>query len=237
MVSEATEGEPSLSPAAGDERSRRQLLSGGGGGLLAASAVLLAGCTSKVKTPSHVPISPHTPGIKEDIEALKVLLDLEYRSIAAYTQVIPLLPQPASPPTSGSTSAPAASAPSNAPPPPLVLLVPLSYAAAQTFQTHELAHVRELSGFVRQAGGEAVKPAAFYNLGPQPKTRLEVLTLLHQTEEKLMRGYLGVIDTLTPKELRGAAAAILANHAQHSTVIRLELGLPPTPSAFLSHPE
>ncbi len=48
-----------------------------------------------------------------------------------------------------------------------------------------------------------------------------------------MQGYLGVIETLTPKELRGATAAILANHAQHSSIIRLELGLPPVPSAFL----
>ena len=234
MVDDGIEDDPSRSSAVG-ERSRRQLLGGGGTAALG-GALLLAGCTSKVKTPSHVPISPKTAGVDHDIRALKTLLELEYRSIAAYTQCIPLLPQPAPPSTSGSQG-PAPSPPTNQPPPPLVLMVPLSFTAAQTFQTHELAHVRELKGFIRQAGGHAVKPAAFYDLGPQPKTRREVLTLLHQTEEKLMAGYLGVIETLTPKELRGAAAAILANHAQHSTVIRLELGLSPIPSAFLSRPE
>jgi Ferritin-like domain len=234
VVGDALEGDPPLPPGAGGERSRRQLLSGGGGGLLAASAVLLAGCTSKVKTPSHVPITRTTPGVKHDIAALNALLSLEYRSIAAYTQCIPLLPQPAPPPSGGSQPPPP---PTNQPPPPLVLMAPLSFTAAQTFQDHELSHVRELTGLIHQAGGQADKPAAFYDFGPEPKTKLDVLKLLHATEEKVLAGYLGVVDRLTPKQLRGAAAAILANHAQHSTIIRLELGLPPIPSPFLSRPE
>lgn len=236
MVDECTDGEPSSPAAAVDEHSRRQLLSGGAA-TLGGAALLLAGCTSKVKTPSHVPINSKTPGVKQDIKALNALLQLEYRSIAAYTQCIPLLPQPTPPPPNQSPPPPPSNQPSNQPPPPLKLLVPLAYTAAQTFQTHELAHVRELTGFIRQAGGQAHKPAAFYDLGRQPRTRLEVLTLLHANEEKVMAGYLRVTDWLTPRELRGAAAAILANHAQHSSIIRLELGLPPVPSAFLARPE
>ena len=237
MVDECTDGEPSFPAAGADERSRRQLLSGGGAAALGGAALLLAGCTSKVKTPSHVPITSKTPGVKQDIKALNALLQLEYRSIAAYTQCIPLLPQPAPPPAAKSQPSPSPPQAGNQPPPPLTLLVPLAYTAAQTFQTQELAHVRELTGFIRQAGGQAHKPAAFYDLGRQPRTRLEVLTLLHAKEEKVMAGYLRVTDWLTPPQLRGAAAAILANHAQHSTVIRLELGLPPVPSAFLARPE
>jgi ferritin-like protein len=237
VVGDSSEGEPSIPAAAADgERSRRQLLRGGGTAL-GGAALLLTGCTSKVKTPSHVPISPKTPGVEHDVKALNALLQLEYLSIAAYTQCIPLLPQPAPPSGSKSTPPPAPKQPSNKPPPPLVLMVPLSYTAAQTFQTHELAHVRELTGFIRQAGGKAHKPAAFYDLGEQPTTRKGVLELLHKTEEKVISGYLGMLETLTPTELRGAAAAIMANHAQHSTIIRLELGLAPTPSAFLSRPE
>ncbi|HEY1523518.1 MAG TPA: DUF4439 domain-containing protein [Solirubrobacteraceae bacterium] len=235
MVGDAIEGEPSHDPALGGERSRRQLLSRGGTAALG-GALVLAGCTSKVKTPSHVPISPKTPHVKQDIKILKMLLGLEYRSIAAYTQCIPLLPQPA-PPPSGGSQPPAPSPPGHKPPPPLVLMVPLSFTAAQTFQDHELSHVRELSGFIRQAGGKAMKPASFYDLGPQPKSRADVLKVLHEAEQKLLAGYLGVVNLLTPKELRGAAAAILANHAQHSAIIRLELGLAPIPGAFLSGPE
>jgi hypothetical protein len=236
VVGDATEGEPSHAPATGAERSRRQLLKGGGGGLLAASAVLVAGCTSKVKTPSHVPITPTTPRVDQDIAALNALLQLEYRSIAAYTQCIPLLPPPPPEPPSGSKP-PAPPPPADQPSPPLVLMVPLSFTAAQTFQDHELSHVRELSGFIRQAGGKAMKPAPFYDLGPQPTTKADVLGLLHATEQKLLAGYLGVVNLLTPKELRGAAAAILANHAQHTAILRLELGLEPIPSPFLSQPE
>jgi hypothetical protein len=158
---------------------------------------------------------------------------LEYKSIAAYTYCIPLLPQPAPSPSTSSQPPPP---PSNQPPPPLALMVPLANTAAQTFLTQELGHVSELKGFIGQTGTDPVKPQASYDFG-HPKTKVEALSLLHRTERELLAAYLGVIPLLTPRLLRGAAAAIFANHAQHTTILRLELGLAPNPTAFVSRPQ
>jgi hypothetical protein len=186
-----------------------------------------------------VHIDRHDPNREQDAYALNALLALEYRSIAAYTYSIPLLPQPPAPPSNGpngSKPAPPPSPPSDQPPPPLVLMVPLSYTAAQTFLIQESGHVTELKGFIHQTGAQPVKPQASYDFG-HPKTKLEALELLHRTEEELLAGYLGVTALLSPNGLRGSAAAIFANHAQHSTILRLELGLPPNPSPFVSRPQ
>lgn len=236
MVGEGSEGDPSLPAAPAGERSRRQLLSGGGA--LAAASVLLAGCTSKVKQPSNVHISRHDPNLEQDAAALNALLALEYKSIAAYTYSIPLLPQPPAPPnaTNGSKPPPPPPPPSDQPPPPLVLMVPLSYTAAQTFLSQESGHVTELKGYIHQTGTQPVKPEASYDFG-HPRTKQEALRLLHRTEEELLAGYLGVTTLLSPMLLRGSAAAIFANHAQHSTILRMELGLPPNPSPFVSRPQ
>jgi hypothetical protein len=234
-VVDGTEAGPSLSPAPSGERSRRQLL-GRGGGALAGAALLLAGCTSKVKTASHVPLTPHTPGAQQDVELLNALLHLENRSIAAYTACIPLLPQPAPPSKDQSKSTPPPQPPSDQPKPPLVLMVPLAYTAAQTFLTQELAHVRELTGFIHQAGGRAVKPEPSYTLG-HPKTKEDALALLHRTEQELLDLYIRLTPLFSPNELRGAMAAIFANHAQHSSILRFQLGLTPIPGPFVSKPE
>jgi hypothetical protein len=238
VVGDGPEAEPPPSSAPAGERSRRQLLSAGGGGLLGA-AVLLAGCTSKVAAPSNVHIDKNAVGSPLDVTLLNELLGLEYRSIAAYTAAIPLLPQPKpvtkkAPPSS--LFAPPPAVKKHAPAPPLTLLVPLSYAAAQQFLTQELAHVTELKGFIKQAGGRPAKPAPSYPMG-HPKSKQEVLDLLHHTEELLLASYHHAIPLLTPSSLRGAAAAIFGNHAQHTSVLRLDLGLHPIPSAFVTGPE
>jgi hypothetical protein len=233
VVSGGIEAEPPSGPEAA-ERSRRQLLSRGG---ILGAAALVAGCTSKVKQSSNVPLTSHTPGAQRDVELLNGLLRLEYRSIYAYTACIPLLPQPAPPPKHQKPKAPSPkSRPANAPPPPLELLVPLAYTAAQQFLTHQLAHVTELTGFIGQAGGHPVKPQASYNLG-HPRTKQDVLILLHRIEQQLLTGYLEALTELNPAELRGAAAAIMANHAQHISILRMQLGLTPIPDAFVSSPE
>jgi ferritin-like protein len=233
VVSGGIEADPPLPPAPGGERSRRALLARGGALGLAA---LVAGCTSKVKQPSNVPLNKHTPGAERDVDILNGLLSLEYRSIAAYTACIPLVPKPVPPPKNQAPQTPPPSTPSKKPPPPLRLMVPLAYTAFQQFLSQELAHVTELNGFIGQVGGHPVKPAVSYDLG-HPKTKLDVLMLLHRIEESLQAAYLHAVGLLTPQELRGAAAAIFANHAQHSSVLRLQLGLAPIPSAFVSRPE
>jgi hypothetical protein len=78
-----------------------------------------------------------------------------------------------------------------------------------------------------------VGPARSYNLG-QPQGKRDVLLLLHGIEQAQVAGYLKAITALSPGKLRAAAAAILANHAQQMSMLRLALGLPPVPSAFVT---
>jgi hypothetical protein len=240
VVGDSPEVDPASSAASSDERSRRQLLIRGGGVL--GVAAFLAGCTSKVAQPSNVHIDPHDPGAQQDGRVLNELLAGEYRSIYTYTAAIPLLPQPpskrpAKPPQNHALFAPPPKPVNkNAPPPALKLQVPLAYAAAQQFLTQELSHVSELTGLIKQTGARLVHPKSSYQLGPH-STKEEVLRLLHHNEEQLLATYSRAIPQLTPSSLRGTAAAIFANHAQHSTVLRLDLGLPPIPSAFVGRPE
>jgi hypothetical protein len=235
VVSGGPEADPTLPSASSGERSRRELLTRAGGAL--GVAALVAGCTSKVAQPSNVHIDKNAQGAARDVTLLNALLALEYRSIAAYTDSIPLLPQPQSPPekpqNQGLFAPPPKAVNPNAPAPALKLMIPLAYAAAQQFLTQELAHVNDLKGLIKQAGGHPVKPDPFYDFG-HPKTKQEVLMLLHRTEEMLLRSYHHATPLLTPAPLRGAAAALFANHAQHSSILRLVLGLPPIPSAFVS---
>jgi len=109
---------------------------------------------------------------------------------------------------------------------------PAARAAVQ-FLAHELAHASELEGLIAQAGGKPARPPAFYDLG-RPEDERQLLGLLHAAERAQLRAYLDAVGRLTPARLRAAAAAILANEAQHTTVLRGELGLEPLPSAVVS---
>ena len=201
-------------------------------------AAVLVGCSSKAAPPSNLKLDKHAPGIKRDVRILNGLLDTEHKAIAAYTASIPLLPQPASESSSSSQSHTTTTTTTRRQKksdenPPLELLNPLASAAAAQFLSQELAHVTELKGLIKQAGGTPARPAPSYELG-HPKTKEDVLMLLHGVEQAQMTAYLHAITVLTPGRLRGAAAAILANHAQQASVLRLDLGLRPVPSALVT---
>ena len=116
------------------------------------------------------------------------------------------------------------------------LLAPSAVPAARQFLQQELAHAGELSGLVKQAGGKARKPAPSYDLGHPMRSR-EVLSLLHRIERSQLAAYLEAIPRLQPARVRAAAAAILANDAQHVSILRLELGLSPLPAALVGRAE
>ncbi len=108
--------------------------------------------------------------------------------------------------------------------------------AAELFLTQELSHAGEMHGLVKQAGGRPHKAQASYDLG-RPKSALDVVRLLHDIEQRQLRVYLGAITKLSPGTVRAAAGAVLANDAQHVSVLRSALGLAPIPSAFVSGAE
>ena len=112
------------------------------------------------------------------------------------------------------------------------LLSPAASRAARQFLAQELAHAGEIEGLIAQAGARPSRPPAFYDLGsPQGETAL--LALLHRAETAQLAGYLDAIPRLSPSRLRAAAAAILANHAQHAAVLRGRLGLAAVPGALV----
>ena len=105
--------------------------------------------------------------------------------------------------------------------------------AAKQFLSQETTHAGELSGLITQAGGFADKARASYDLG-QPRTRKEVLDLLHAVEQEQIAGYVEAIPAVSPGSVRAALSAMLANDAQHIVVLRRTLHVEPLPSAFVT---
>ena len=105
--------------------------------------------------------------------------------------------------------------------------------AAKRFLGQELSHAGELSGLVKQSGGKAHKPMASYDLG-RPRGSEQVLALLHRIERAQLAAYVHALPTLSQPKVRAATAAVMANDAQHVSVLRAKLGLSPLPSAFVT---
>jgi hypothetical protein len=102
--------------------------------------------------------------------------------------------------------------------------------AAKQFLGQELAHAGTLAGLIKQAGGKASEPRASYALG-HPRGAADVLALLHRLEADQLAAYLQMLPALSSGRLRSTAAAIMANDAQHLSVLRQALGQPPVPAA------
>ncbi len=113
------------------------------------------------------------------------------------------------------------------------LLPPATVKAGKLFLNDELSHAGALGGLVKAAGGKPVKPAPSYDLG-HPRTGRDVLTLLHQIESAQIQAYLAALPRLEPSSVKRSVASILANDAQHLTVVRAALGRAAVPSAFVT---
>lgn len=109
-------------------------------------------------------------------------------------------------------------------------------AAARQFLLQELAHAAELSALIHQGGGKPNLPSPSYELG-NPGSAGDVLGLLHTIERALIAAYLDAISKLSPGIVRSTVASILANEAEHVSVLRVSLGSPAVPSAFVTSGE
>ena len=105
--------------------------------------------------------------------------------------------------------------------------------AAKHFLVQEVSHITQLSNLVNVAKGTPNGPHASYDLG-HPRSQTQVLELIHRAEQATIRAYLDAIPKLTPGAARAAAASIVANEAQHVSVLRRNLGLDPIPSAVVT---
>jgi hypothetical protein len=108
--------------------------------------------------------------------------------------------------------------------------------AAKHFLIHEVSHITQLSNLVNVAHGVPRGPRASYDLR-QPRGQKQVLELIHHAEQLTVRAYLDAIPKLSPGAARAAAASILANEAQHVSIIRRNLGLDPVPDALVTATE
>jgi hypothetical protein len=108
-----------------------------------------------------------------------------------------------------------------------------THAAARQFLLQEFAHAAELSALIRQGGAKPNLASASYQLG-NPGSASEVLGLLHTIERDSIAAYLEAIPKLTPGILRSRVASILANEAEHISVLRALLGHPAVPDAFVT---
>jgi hypothetical protein len=113
------------------------------------------------------------------------------------------------------------------------LLGPSMAKAGALFLNDELSHAGDLAGLIRETGAKPIKPAPSYALG-HPRNAEEVLMLLHQVEQAQIAGYLNAITRLEPGVVKQQVCSILANDAQHVAVVRLALGRPAIPSAFVT---
>ena len=113
-------------------------------------------------------------------------------------------------------------------------LLPWSMAkTAKQFLNEELQHTGELLALIKAAGGIAPPRADSYAIG-HPHDAGGVLRLLHQLESTQIAGYLRAIPRLSPGPLRAEVASVLANDAQHLSILRLAQGTNPLPSAFVT---
>jgi bacterioferritin (cytochrome b1) len=116
------------------------------------------------------------------------------------------------------------------------LLSGRAHAAAKQFLSQELTHAGELAGLIKQAGGKPNKARASYDLG-RPRSRTDVLELLHELERTEIAGYVAAVPNVSPGSVRAAVAAILGNDAQHVVVLRSILGLAPLAGAQVTGSE
>jgi hypothetical protein len=86
---------------------------------------------------------------------------------------------------------------------------------------------------VHGAGGKPNPPHQSYDFG-RPRSQRALLTLLHEVESAQLSAYVDAIPKLSLGSLRATAAAILANDAQHISVLRAMGGQSPLPSAFVT---
>jgi Ferritin-like domain len=104
---------------------------------------------------------------------------------------------------------------------------------AKQFLSQDLSHIEDLAAFVRKTGNKPVASNQIYQLG-HPKSRAQLLAVLHHVEQVTLRAYLRAIPTLTPGAVKATAASIFANDAQHAGLLRGRLGLAPVPEAVVT---
>lgn len=113
------------------------------------------------------------------------------------------------------------------------LLKGRTHAAAKRFLAQDLSHVSQLISLIKHAGGTPNEPQPVYNLG-RPHGPNGILQLLENAENSVIAGFQELLPKVAPGTVRASLASIIANDAQHVTVLRLNLRRNPIPVAFVT---
>jgi hypothetical protein len=113
------------------------------------------------------------------------------------------------------------------------LLTGTDSVIAKQFLNQDMSHIEDLAEIVRKTGTKPYATDQVYNFG-HPKSRNDVLALLHRVEQATLRAYLDAIPQLSPGVVKATAASLFANDAQHASTIRDRLGLAPVPEAVVT---
>lgn len=191
-------------PAEADPASRRGLLKAAGAGVAAGAALLLSACGGSHSSSTQTTTTTTSGPVQNSADAAVLNHLLDLEHLGIAAY------------TAG-----------------IPLLSPADRKNGMLFLTQEISHAGELGGLVHQAGGIPHKGRETYNLG-QPKTAEDVLRLLHRIEQRQIDAYLDAIPKVSLGSTRAALAAVLANDAQHISVLRLSLGRRPIPTALVT---
>jgi bacterioferritin (cytochrome b1) len=107
---------------------------------------------------------------------------------------------------------------------------------AGQFLSQELLHAGILRKLVHDAGGRPHNPLGHYDFG-HPRGRRHLLALLHDLEREQIAAYLHAIPRMSTPFLRQTLASVLANDAQHVTVLRAQQGITALPGPLLTASE
>ena len=191
-------------PAEADPASRRGLLKAAGAGLAGGAGLLLAACGGSHSSSSQAATTATDGPVPNGLDVVLLNHLLDLEHMGIAAY------------TAG-----------------IPLLSPAGRKDGRLFLTQELSHAGELGGLVKQAGGKPHKGRETYDLG-HPRTEEDVLKLLHGIERSQIDAYLDAIPKVSLGSTRAALAAMLANDAQHISVLRLSLGRRPIPTALVT---
>ncbi len=190
-----------------EHRSRRALLRTAGGAAAAGSAIALAACGSDAK-------GPHKKKKRTPSDPMQAATDIALLNGALDVEHTAIAAYVAGIP----------------------LLTGHNHDSAKQFLTQDYGHAAELSLMIHQAGGTPHDPSPSYALG-HPRSEGDVLALLQRIESLQIATYLRVLPRLHPGVFRSIIGAILANEAQHVSVLRAARGMPAIPAALVTGTE
>ena len=104
---------------------------------------------------------------------------------------------------------------------------------AKLFLEHEQEHADGLASAIKDAGGKPNRARSAYDF-PRLRSQDDVLRFAIDFENTAIAAYIDALPKLGKGDLRATAAAIMANEAEHVSVLLGALGEEQVPDAFVN---